>query len=266
VLAVVAHPDDESFGLGALLAGFAERGAATSVLCFTHGEASTLHGVPGDLAVVRAGELRAAADALGVGDVTLLDYPDGGLAATPAADLANQVAAAAEQTGAVGLLVLDPSGVTGHADHQQATRAALHALPVLGATPPGGRQRSVDGCRQSRPCETYAPGVAVSRSLTVDEATLRDEEDRTMMYDGWGGGWAWMMLMPLLWIALLAVIVWAVIRLAQPGGRTGPADHGQPRRETPQEILDRRFASGEIDADDYTRVRDTLAGKQPRPS
>ncbi len=83
-----------------------------------------------------------------------------------------------------------------------------------------------------------------------------------MMYDGWGG-WAWMMFMPLLWIVLIGVIVWAAVALAR-----RPADRvaDQPRRETPQEILDRRFASGEIDADAYARARDLLAGRQPEPS
>jgi putative membrane protein len=72
-----------------------------------------------------------------------------------------------------------------------------------------------------------------------------------------------MMLMPLLWIALIGLIVWAAIRLAQrPSDRTD----AQPQRETPQEILDRRFASGEIDAETYTRARDTLAGKRPESS
>jgi putative membrane protein len=83
-----------------------------------------------------------------------------------------------------------------------------------------------------------------------------------MMYGG--GGWGWMMLMPLLWVALLAVIVWAVVRLAQPGGRSGGPggyDYDRSRRETPQEILDRRFASGEIDADAYTQARARLAGR-----
>jgi LmbE family N-acetylglucosaminyl deacetylase len=97
--------------------------------------------VPGDLAVVRANELRAAADALGVGKVTLLDHPDAGLTTVPDAELAGRVVAAAEQTDAVGLLVFDPSGVTGHPDHRQASRAALQAaaevgLPVLGWTLP----------------------------------------------------------------------------------------------------------------------------------
>src|SRR5450759_989291 len=60
VLAVVAHPDDESFGLGALLDAFARAGAGVEALCLTHGEASTLHGAPGDLASLRGTELAAA--------------------------------------------------------------------------------------------------------------------------------------------------------------------------------------------------------------
>jgi GlcNAc-PI de-N-acetylase len=43
VLAVVAHPDDETFGLGAIAGQFAKDGASVHVLCFTHGEASTLN-------------------------------------------------------------------------------------------------------------------------------------------------------------------------------------------------------------------------------
>ena len=72
VLAVCAHPDDESFGLGALLAGFSERGSTVRVLCFTHGEASTLGLTGRPLGEVRAQELRAAADVLGVTEVELL--------------------------------------------------------------------------------------------------------------------------------------------------------------------------------------------------
>jgi N-acetylglucosamine malate deacetylase 2 len=37
VLAVVAHPDDESFGLGGVVERLTGRGATASVLCFTHG-------------------------------------------------------------------------------------------------------------------------------------------------------------------------------------------------------------------------------------
>jgi putative membrane protein len=83
-----------------------------------------------------------------------------------------------------------------------------------------------------------------------------------MMYGGWGG-WGWMTLMPLLWIVLIGLIVWAVIRLTR---RSSDQAGAYPRRETPQEILDRRFAAGEIDAETYVRTRDTLAGKRPERS
>lgn len=141
VLAVVAHPDDESFGLGAIVSGFAERGAQVAVVCLTRGEASTLRGVTGELSRIRAAELAAAAEVLGVSAVELLDYPDGHLAEVSVEELAALVAGCARRFGAQGLLVFDPTGVTGHPDHRQATAAARAAaaevgLPVLAWTLP----------------------------------------------------------------------------------------------------------------------------------
>ena len=139
VLAVVAHPDDESFALGAILDAFTRAGARVQVLCLTHGEASTLHGVPGDLASVREAELAAAADALGVTRTTLHHHPDGALSELCRTRLSTEVVAAAESCRADGLLVFDTAGVTGHLDHVAATSAGLPAaetlnLPVLGWT------------------------------------------------------------------------------------------------------------------------------------
>lgn len=126
VLAVCAHPDDESFGLGAVLAAFRAAGAQTALLCFTHGEASTL-GAADDLAALRTRELAAAADVLGVGPVALLDYPDGRLATVPLEELAAQVRRVATTTAADLILVFDAGGITGHPDHGRATEAALTA-------------------------------------------------------------------------------------------------------------------------------------------
>ncbi len=141
VLAVVAHPDDESFGLGAVLSAFADAGATVSVLCFTHGEASTLHGVEGDLADLRADELAAAAKALGLQGVTLLAHPDGGLADVPVDQLLPEVLRAARHVEADGLIGFDLTGVTGHPDHAAATAVAVRAaerldLPVVSWTLP----------------------------------------------------------------------------------------------------------------------------------
>src|SRR6266566_525795 len=75
VLAVVAHPDDETFGLGAVLGALTADGAVVHLLCYTRGEASTLNESGASLRQARAEELRQASSALGVATVTLLDYP-----------------------------------------------------------------------------------------------------------------------------------------------------------------------------------------------
>ena len=132
VLVVVAHPDDESFGLGGVLAAFADAGAAVAVLCYTHGEASTLHGVEGNLSVVRVGELADAARVLGAAPVRLLDLPDGALSEIGLDELIAPVLDMAAQVRAEGLLAFDSAGVTGHPDHVRATAAAVAAAKRLG--------------------------------------------------------------------------------------------------------------------------------------
>jgi len=140
-LVVIAHPDDESFGLGAVIDRFTVAGAAVHILCYTHGGASTLNQTQADLHGARETELRQAAAELGAAGVTLLDYPDGGLAGILADQLAGHVADAAARVSASGVLVFDDTGVTGHPDHQAATGAAVRAgrqaaLPVLAWTLP----------------------------------------------------------------------------------------------------------------------------------
>lgn len=83
LLAVFAHPDDESCGPGGTLARCAAEGMDVQLLCATRGE---LGGAPvpdkqrdGLLAELRTAALRAACKALGVTDCTVLDYPDGSL-------------------------------------------------------------------------------------------------------------------------------------------------------------------------------------------
>ena len=141
VLVMIAHPDDESFGLGAVIDQLAEAGADMHIVCYTHGGASTLNQTRADLHRARETELCGAAAELGVAGVTLLDYPDGGLAGIPAAELAGHVAGSAARVNASGVLVFDDTGVTGHPDHRAATGAAVLAarragLPVLAWTLP----------------------------------------------------------------------------------------------------------------------------------
>jgi len=136
VLAVVAHPDDESFGLGAIIDEMTRAGSRVHVLCFTHGEASTLNETGQDLHAARSRELLQAGAELGIASADLLGYRDGQLAAVPGAELSARVLAAARRGRPDGLLVFDETGITGHPDHRAATAAAVQAarscgLPVL---------------------------------------------------------------------------------------------------------------------------------------
>lgn len=84
--------------------------------------------------------------------------------------------------------------------------------------------------------------------------------DGGMMGQGWGVfGWLWMLIPLLFWGGLLALIVWAVMRIF-PGGRGGsePPEGGvSPAEETLRE----RFARGEIDAGEYEERLRVLRGE-----
>src|SRR6476620_4211344 len=85
LMAVLAHPDDESLGIGGTLAKYASEGVDVFLLTATRGDEGRYHGHrPGDaehpgpevLGRIREAELRTAASELGVREVALLDYHD----------------------------------------------------------------------------------------------------------------------------------------------------------------------------------------------
>jgi N-acetylglucosamine malate deacetylase 2 len=137
VLAVIAHPDDASVGLGAILDAFVFAGVKVEVLCLTHGQTWSLEGAPGDLAALRGAELASAADVLGPTRVKMADCPDGTLSEVGQTKLVDEVIAVVDSCFPDGLLVFDTAAVEGHLDHVTATTAGLLAaaklgLPVLG--------------------------------------------------------------------------------------------------------------------------------------
>jgi putative membrane protein len=73
-------------------------------------------------------------------------------------------------------------------------------------------------------------------------------------YDLGGGGW---IMMIIAWAAVLAVIVWALVTVGPGRGFTRSAP-----TERPLDILDRRLARGEIDADAYDHLRTKLTGSE----
>ncbi len=84
LMAVLAHPDDESLGTGGILAKYAAEGIETSLVTATRGERGWFgdeREYPGleSLGQIREAELRAAAEVLGIRGVDFLGYLDGEL-------------------------------------------------------------------------------------------------------------------------------------------------------------------------------------------
>jgi LmbE family N-acetylglucosaminyl deacetylase len=142
MLVTVAHPDDETFGTGSVIALAAEQGVQVTVCCATRGEAGEAHGVPADadLAAVREGELRAAGAVLGVDRFVLLDFgdsgmtgepPAGSLAAAPLDDVAVAMRAVIDDVRPDLVVTLDPDYGDGHRDHTAIGRATLQACDAL---------------------------------------------------------------------------------------------------------------------------------------
>lgn len=118
VLAVVPHPDDESYSMGATLHLAARSGADVTVLCATRGErGEDFSTESGDLASRRTAELVASCAALGVQPPRFLDFPDGGLAALPPGRLEAALVEALHAHGPDVVLALGADGAYGHADH-----------------------------------------------------------------------------------------------------------------------------------------------------
>lgn len=87
LLALFAHPDDESFAAGGTLARYAHAGIRVVLVTATRGEAGIVHdqgvGPVEDMGTLRERELRCACRALGVEEVRLLGYRDSGMAGSP---------------------------------------------------------------------------------------------------------------------------------------------------------------------------------------
>ena len=84
--------------------------------------------------------------------------------------------------------------------------------------------------------------------------------------DTWGMhgdvGWGWMGLMMVLMVLFWGAIIFGIVWLIRAGVRGGPAPSGETfvSRESPVQILERRFAEGAISPEDYRARREILSG------
>jgi LmbE family N-acetylglucosaminyl deacetylase len=121
VLAVFAHPDDESIFAGGTLAACAAAGLEVGVVSLTHGELSG----PG-----RERELAAAAEELGIAWAECLDYPDGELACTDGA--ADAVAGRLRDSEPAAVISFGEEGLYWHPDHIACHAIVTRAISELG--------------------------------------------------------------------------------------------------------------------------------------
>lgn len=135
LLLIVPHPDDEVYGAAGTIMAFVEAGHTVGLVTLTRGEKGRSLGLadsPAALAELRAAELRACLDVLGVQEHLHLTYPDGGLRDV---DLGELTRVAADAIGAYRpeiVLTFPPNGANGHPDHVRthlAVKGAWDALP-----------------------------------------------------------------------------------------------------------------------------------------
>jgi N-acetyl-1-D-myo-inositol-2-amino-2-deoxy-alpha-D-glucopyranoside deacetylase len=148
LLAVLAHPDDEVFGTGGILAKYASEGARTILVTCTGGEVGEIShaslATPENLDVVRAAELAEAARILGISQTIPLGYRDSGMAGTAdnehpdsfhQADLAEATSRLVRIIRAERPWVIiapNEQGDYGHPDHVKANRVAVAAFEATG--------------------------------------------------------------------------------------------------------------------------------------
>lgn len=133
LLAVLAHPDDESIACGGLLAWCAQLGTDVSLLCMTRGE----HGRgAGDVGGTRSRELEAAARALGIGCVTLLHHEDGMLPWLSAEALRSAIEAGIRARRPEVVITFDADGLYWHPDHIAVHELTTAAIVRLGDDAP----------------------------------------------------------------------------------------------------------------------------------
>jgi LmbE family N-acetylglucosaminyl deacetylase len=136
LMAILAHPDDESLGVGGTLAKYAAEGVETFLVTATRGQKGRFRGHrdppehPGAerLGEIRERELRAAASVLGVGEVAVLDYQDQALDRTDTHEAIEAIAAQIRRVRPHVVVTFGPDGAYGHPDHiaiSQFTTAAI---------------------------------------------------------------------------------------------------------------------------------------------
>jgi LmbE family N-acetylglucosaminyl deacetylase len=151
ILIALAHPDDESFGLGALIARYVNEGAEVYYICATDGAAGTvspehMNGHT-SIAALREAELDAASAILGFKHVYKFNYPDSGMMGSETSqqpdsfwsvynmrpdEVIRRVVEVIREVQPQVVVTFNKYGAYGHPDHIAIQRATTEAFTLAG--------------------------------------------------------------------------------------------------------------------------------------
>jgi LmbE family N-acetylglucosaminyl deacetylase len=148
LLIAYAHPDDESFGLGAMIAAYVARGVEVTLICATNGERGAvkpefLEGF-NSVKELRLSELDKAVKILGLQRLVLLDYKDSGMMGSetaedpdclwqaPQEEVTRRVVEVLRDVRPQVVVTFNKYGGYGHPDHIAIQRAATEAFYLAG--------------------------------------------------------------------------------------------------------------------------------------
>jgi N-acetylglucosamine malate deacetylase 2 len=121
LLAVFAHPDDETFRPGGTFALLSQRGVRVQVVSATRGGAGSCGHpplcAPEELPALRESDLHCACATLGIEPPILLDYPDGRLSEVDPETLLAEILAVVQRVQPQVMISFGPDGLSGHPDH-----------------------------------------------------------------------------------------------------------------------------------------------------
>jgi putative membrane protein len=103
---------------------------------------------------------------------------------------------------------------------------------------------------------THLPVIAI---LTVASPALAQQDFGPWRMHDWGWGWGGMWLGPIFMLLVLGGLVAGIVALVRLFTGSGPS--GDRTSRSAREILDERYARGEIDREEYLRRRDDMAGQ-----
>jgi len=136
LLAIFAHPDDESLAMGGTLARYAHAGVEVSLVCATRGEWGLISdpalATQENLAEVRENELRAACEVLGITQLHFLDCPDSDVNHTDWPEVEEKIVRHIRKLRPDVIVTFGPDGLYGHPDHIAVSTLATAAFKSAG--------------------------------------------------------------------------------------------------------------------------------------